>query len=270
MLRYAVLLLCALVCGACEYNYYYEAGDAGAVEDAVASEGNESMCPAPSIFKTGSKLQGQENLIMDGPVPTLIDVETVGNIPHLVTLSVGNAGNLEQTIGLIPDAEMVMLLEMGIGGAFYTAEVDMVRGQQISLVASTLRVNMRFNRIPGAAAIVGTPPTWGVGASIAQGVIAHGQAPQRTRATANALAANVGVAWPVPPFSKSFVVSALPNTANLDIRVVRQGGATIESFPTVAYPTARMPIASDAWAVTIFNSGLNPVTEHRVIFDLSL
>lgn len=223
-----------------------------------------------SIFVPGSKLQGQANLIMDGPTETLLDVQTIHGVPHLVTLSMGNAGLWTQALDAIPDAEMVATLEMGIGGSFYSADLDMVRGQQISLVASVLRVNMRFRRIPGAAPIVGAAPTWNVGASIAQGTIAHGQPPQRTMATANALAAGFGVSWPIPPFSKSFVVSALPNNASLDIRVVRQGGTMTQSFPAFAFPTARMPLASDAWAVSIFNAGLNPVTEHRVIFDLSL
>jgi hypothetical protein len=88
--------------------------------------------------------------------------------------------------------------------------------------------------------------------------------------TENDLAAGIGVAWPIPAFAKEFRVAAMPNNSVLDVRVVRQGGLTVCSYPALAYPTVTMPIPNDAWAVTIFNAGGAPVTSHRIIFELSL
>jgi hypothetical protein len=263
-------LLCVLLFG-CEYdvdNYYAVHGaDDGGV--AVDARGEDDM---PSIFKPSSKLYGHETLIMDNPAMLLCDVETVDKAPHLVTLSMGNAGIVNQAIGVIPAAEMVAVLEMGIGGSLHTAEIDMIRGQQLSLAVSSLRVLMRFTRVNGAAALPTPAPTWEVSASIAQGTIAHGLSPQRTIGTENGLAAGVGITWPIPPFAKAFYVVALPSNAQLNVQVVRMGGNVIATYPTVAYPSGRYPIPSDAWAVTILNAAAPapPLTSHRVIFELAL
>jgi hypothetical protein len=271
-MRY-VLLLCAVLCG-CEYETnYYGGSDAGcgAVDMGYHDEfGDYHEDASLGIFKPESKLQGHENLVMDAPPLALLDVETVGNVPQLISISMGNSGILNQTLGAIPASEVVAILELGLGGGLFTAEIDMIRGQQLSLVASRLRVNMQFRRINGAAALPVPAPTWEVGASVAQGVIAHGLPPQRTMGTENALAAGVGVAWPIPAFATRFKVSALPDNSQLNITVLRVGAAAIQNTPVVAYPTAWIMLPSDAWAVQINNAGLVPVTGHRVVFELSI
>lgn len=264
-----LVALCVLLFGcAYETNNYYDVGDGGVIAvDAPHADDGDGM---PSIFKPESRMQGHENLTMDAPPQALIDVETVGNVPQLISLSMGNAGLLNQVLGAIPASEVVAILELGLGGGLFTAEIDMIRGQQISLVASRLRVNMQFRRINGAAALPVPAPTWEVGASVAQGVIAHGLPPQRTLGTENDLAPGVGVAWPIPAFAKRFKVSALPDNAQLNVTVLRVGAAAIQNTPVVAYPTAWIMLPSDAWAVQINNAGLAAVTGHRVVFELSL
>jgi hypothetical protein len=173
-MRY-VLLLCAVLCGACEYNYYGEVADGG-----------EDM--PQNIFKRDAKLQGNAILSLTGgpPAPaagqpwpdvmnvateragaqTLIDLETADGMPHVVTVTMGLVGPLP-TFGFDTFADMfdlVAILDIGIGGIMIQSEVDVLDGFSFSLACSRLQIHVAYRLFPGGLLVVPAPiPTIKVG-----------------------------------------------------------------------------------------------------------
>jgi hypothetical protein len=284
-----------LFCGACEYNYYYETGDAG-IQDAIANE--DDMNRPVNVFTPDSKLQGQGGLLLQaapagmtgfppawpfirdtpavGGAQTLLDLATADDKPHVVTLSVGLTGN-QPISALGGHTEVVALLNMGIGGVPIQAEVDVVQGFQWSAAISRLQVHFVYRTVPGGAGLPFPIPSYNIGASVSSDVVAHGRQPQRTLAKGGtlgnpALVPGTDEHWIVPAFSKSFRVVANPSNAQLTISLfpVLAGITPSAQYPLVAYPSVDLPIPSDAYYIVVSNAGLANVLTYRMIFDLAL
>lgn len=301
-MRVYVCLLCAVLLG-CEYetnNYYYGDGDASVVTcpatdgGAVDGVGDSEAEMAISIFKQGSKLQGNGQLqlqpapaapalgqpwpdIMNTPAglnaQTFIDLETVDNMPHVVTVSMGYIGPQPGVIvgagGNYP--EIVAILDIGIGGIMIRAEVDFVNGFSFSLACSRLQVHAVHRLLPGSAlAPPVPPPTVNVGISVSTGTVAHGRQPQRTLASLVDLAPNANELFSVPPFAKSLRVASLPNNITPTEIVLNVNGLGIENFPIAGFPSADLPLGNDARLINHVNSSLINETDRRLIFELAL
>jgi hypothetical protein len=263
-------------------------------EDAGPGRGTDS------VFTEESMLQGSDTLtLVRGPVPaggggagvltnfpdvdssqggkTLINIATRGSVPQVVTVSMARLGGVPPLMFGNPLAEVVGVLEIGIGGLLFRAEVDFVDGVQFSLAVSSLRITAVYRTLPGDASafLAGDLPTVQVGASVAVGSIAHGRAPQRTLTSVTALAVNPaggGEIWNVPRFAKSFRVSARPAASVLTLLFLgTTGGGGATAATVLAFPSADMPVPSDAYSIFIQNKGAAALSPgYSLIFDLAL
>jgi len=306
------VVLCVLLFG-CTYetNYYAAPCGDGGVSDMAGyvdhfGEWHEEDVNQ-GIFRGDSKLQGNADLIL-APAPalivtpavparfpmiresqatmaqaaTLIDLATRDNQPHVVTASLGGLVQpVEYQVG--PFTEVVALLNLGIGGAAYYAEVDYVENMQFSLAVNRLQLLAVFRTVFGGA-IAPPPgqtiPPYSVGASVASDVVAHGRQPQRTLTHAGTVVAPAlavapgggdGV-WVIPPFAKSFRVVAQPENSQMMIYLATVAlGNQIAHYPVVAPALQDYPIPSTAHYVYVENTSLvNTVRSYSLIFELAL
>jgi hypothetical protein len=308
------VLLGVLVVGVgCEVNNFYgcEAVDDGGCEmrggpasdhwgDDELSEDAGPGQNTSSVFTQDSMLQGSDTLTLTrGPVPAggggagvlttfpdvdlsqggkgLINVATRGSVPQVVTVSMARLGGIPPMILGNPLAEVVAVLEIGIGGLLFTAEIDFVDGVQFSLAVSSLRISGIYRTLPGDATafLVGPLPEVRVGASVALGAIAHGRAPQRTLTSVTGLAVNIGGTgeiWTVPRFAKAFRVTARPAASSISTLFLgTTGGGGPTATTTIAFPSAEMPVPSDAYSIFVQNTGLAALSPgYSLIFDLAL
>lgn len=283
----ATIALCVLLCG-CEYNYYGAVIDGGVTDMPGYTDdyGEYHDEGGSSIFKPQSKLQGNARLQLQ-PSPALpatliwpyvdpvggsqlLDVYTADELPHVMTVSLGRFGS---PLGLAgsPNSEAVAVCEVGIGGfSFTNVEIDFIEGVMFSIAASRFSLNAVYRELPGVVAPVGANVIQ-VGASLANGVIAHGRSPQRTLTSFAGLAPGVGNEyWRVPKFAKSFRVIARPNTAIIGVDLVSVGGADAGQYNVVAYPSVDFPVPSDAHSIRVINSGPVAVVSYSLIFELAL
>lgn len=306
------VVLCVLLFG-CTYetNYYAAPCGDGGVSDMAGyvdhfGEWHEEGANL-GIFKSDSKLQGNADLVL-APAPalivtpgvparfpmiresqvtmaqaaTLIDLATRDNQPHVVTASLGGLVQpVEYQVG--PFTEVVALLNLGIGGAAYYAEVDYAENVQFSLAVNRLQLLAVFRTVFGGA-IAPPPgttiPPYSVGASVASDVVAHGRQPQRTlthagTAPAPALPAGpaaIDAVWIIPPFAKSFRVVAEPDNSQLIVYLATVAlGNVIAQYPVVAPALQEYPIPSTAHYVYVENTSLvNTVRSYSLIFELAL
>jgi len=298
-MRCVLLLCCALFFGACEGNmsgYTDHFGD-------YHPDGGENL----GIFASDSKLQGHAdlnlspapNMIFTPGVParfplvrevpaemaqgaTLLDLSTRDNRPHIVTVAMGNLIEpTEYQVG--PFTEVVAVLNIGIGGVPYYAEVDYVEGMQFSLAVNRLQFHAIFRTVFGGT-IAPPPgltiPPYSVGASVSSDVVAHGRQPQRTLTHAGNFAnpalpvapgGNDGV-WIIPAFAKSFRVVALPGNSQLSVSLATVAlGNTIAIYPVVAPAVQDYPIPATAHYIIVENtSAVSAVQAYSVIFELAL
>lgn len=287
-----VLVLFALLLGCSyEYNYY------GAVVDGGVSDmpgytdewGEYHETENLGIFKPGAKLHGNATLVLQAPPPvpvapdpwpfvfdtparagavTLIDVATRDELPHVFTISLGALGGPPPEDGGNNESEVVAVLDIGIGGLNFQAEVDFIWGTQFSLAASRLQLHAVNRLTPGTGTLV-SPFTRQVGASLSTGVVAHGRQPQRTWAySGNLLAAGYHY-WYVPTFAKSFRVVAYENNIQMNVMVFGSAGNSLAEYPLVAYPSVDIPVQSNARTIRIEPTNAN-LNVYAVIWELAL
>lgn len=248
-----------------------------------------------SIFKPYSKLQGNATLqlqpapaapgaglpwpeIMTTPAragaQTLIDLATEDELPHVVTISMGNIGpqvTWGGALGAGYEPEVVGIIDLGIGGIQIQVEVDFIQGTQFSIACSRLQLHAVFRCIPGGGAAVVAPiPTIQVGASVATGTMAHGRQPQRTLASTVNLAAAAGEFFLLPQFAKSLRVAAIPNNITPTVGLTETSGVVCASYPITAFPSADLPVPGDARIVWYQNTSLIVDTNRRLICELAL
>ena len=294
-----LLGLCLCVFGCVnEVNYCGAPGADGGVGDMSGyhdQDGEWHDESGPSIFKEGAKFQGNAQLVlqpaaaptagvwnniwphvMDTPArasaQTLIDISTKDGEPHVVTLSLGFVGRAPVGELVNPAVEVVGVLDVGIGGLSFQAEVDFVQGTQFSLAASRLQLHAIYWRVYGNPVVaIGAPvPTVQVGASLSTGVIAHGRQPQRTLTRRNGPAAGNNDAWFIPTFAKSLRVVCVP--ANLQLYEQFWSNAfQLTDYQTVAYPSADLPIPNGSDTFVVANPNLQGRPDHySLIWELAL
>jgi hypothetical protein len=296
-MRY-VLLLCAVLCGACEYETnYYGDNDAGcgAVDMGYTDQfGDYHSDPNLGAFASDSKLQGNAILQLQDapPVPaaglpwpnimltparngaqTLIDLQTKDGLPCVITVALGNVGPQISfnPMGPAYQPEVVAILECGIGGIQFEIEADFSAGVTFSISCSRLQLHAVYRQFPGVAVPVVAPvPTVQVGASVSSGTIAHGRQPQRTLGSSDNIAAGGLQYWQVPAFSKSFRVVSLPNNITPTVMVSNNAGLNCASYPIAGFPSADLPLPSDASIIAYQNTSLIVDNERRMVFELAL
>lgn len=255
-----------------------------------------------SVFEPDSKLQGQGVLALQATMAAetgniwrtpeyihaveLLNLSTKGNIPRVVTVSMGPVAQGSGQGGIVPlppnppKSELVAVLEIGVGGLAYFAELDFVSGVQFSIAVNRLKLNALFRTLPveGGETVAAPNTTYSVGATAAVGVLAHGRQPQRTMSYEDArsilggtpaLAPGDTRVFRIPNFSKSFKVSANPNNSQLRAQISGVQGVAV-FYNMVAYPTVDLPLPNDSLWVFITNVGIADVTGVRLIFDLAL
>lgn len=225
----------------------------------------------PSCFAPGSRLQGSAPLIMEAGPAELVDVFTVDKEPHVISVAFGVQG-LRRVPGIHqPSAEVIGLLDIGIAGMSFRAEVDLVQGQQFNVLASHLHVLAQYKQFPGAN--FGLYPSLIdpiVGVALGEEAVSHGSGPQRTICDETPMLANGSAYKDIPAFAKSLRVTVNPYQAVLGISVVNQTLWAISSQVVTAFPSEPIPLPSDAVQILIQNFGSTTVTNYRLVFELAL
>lgn len=180
----------------------------------------------------------------DGVAP-LIEIKSHYPEPVNVTLA-----------GLIPyalptdNAEIVAILEWGVGGCNSVAMIDFIHGTSFNLVADFVRVSARQQTLNNIAWPPAVTRDVMVGAFATPGAMLSTTTPQRTIANNNVIAAGVGIAYNIPPFAKDMVLSCNPSTAQVTVDFDFLPAPIGETFPVVAYPAGPFPIPnSNTWAI---------------------
>ena len=259
----------------CTYeNNYYGDFDAGG----VAADGSEDN--VASIFFDEDKVFGSALLGLDQPAVSLINVRTKDHTPHVLTVSLGAmiANYIDPGKTGFDDFEVVAKITLSIGGIPYLCEVDFIQGQQFSVAASQLMVDGVYRRTtyPGVP-LAGTLATYNAGASVASGVIAHGNPPQRTISRRSfdlahpVLAAGASIQLEIPAFAKSMMVLGDPQNAQLRIQYQNLFQGVMTEMPVVGFPSARSDVPNGARYVNVTNmDAVNAVYAVYLIFSLSL
>jgi len=244
------------------------------------------------VFESNAQIQGADDLqLIQGPAvlpvgglwpdvnlqggKTLIDISFKDHAPRVITVTIGSLGTYIGMWGLgMPRCEVVGVMEIGIGGMLFTAEIDFIEGVQFSLAVSKFKLSAVFRTIPGdPTPIPASTPQIKAGASAALGVVAHGRAPQRTLTSYNALDLPIGESWNLPHFSKSFrvVLNSPGFIPSLETVLIDAGGAGSAEYVTVA-PGGIFDysIEGGAIGVQVADVGAVPTMIYSLIFDLAL
>lgn len=250
------------------------AGSASVFDETAQISGNDtlSMAQGPAALPA--------NLIWPDVDPqigkTLIDLSMRDRAPRVITVTLGQLGMFVGSWGVPwPRAEVVGVMEIGIGGLLFRAEVDFVQGVQFSLAVSKFKFTAVFRTIPGETTAIPSPaPTVQVGASASIGSLAHGKSPQRTLARANwALGLPIGEFWNVPKFAKSMrATTYAPGFATaLGTYLLSTGGAGPCNYVT-ASPGGIFDYAipNTAVGVQVVDVAAVPSNEYSLIFDLAV
>lgn len=149
-----------------------------------------------------------------------------------------------------PDA--TAKITWGNGGVLATARVDMREGLQLSLCASTCRVEIEYPGPPGSEPLS------------VSAFIAYGQRPQsegkRPVLTLDATVANGGaVSFTIPEFAYDVEVYSDTAAATLTITQNNPAGALVQVLKTAAQSSARMVLVRQAYFLDVANTGAAPV-----------
>ena len=289
----SLLGLLAVVSGGCtEVNNYHgcEAVDGGGCgmgrgnndhpEDHWGDDDLEDSVSSPdasSIFTPDSKLQDSRAFVLNQPPGTLVDAHTKGEVPRLISVNLATPiGELFVVPGGPPPspAEVVALIDFGVGGTAYQMEVDYGVGVQFALLASRIKISPIFRTMPTDVVLAGTGQ-YMLGASVGQGVIAPTRPPTRTLGyvwSVGGLAPLADMNFTIPMFAKAVSVIAVANggAAVAAVRQVEMFNYIIVTTPVAAFPSAAIPLSGDARSINILNAGAVNIVNLRLIFELAL
>ena len=274
-----VLLLCLCLIG-CEYNYYDGAGDGGTEEagsEMRGWKGNFGQArPIPCVRFGSAEMGG------GGGAVGLVQIDSEDGEPHPIAITLA----APRTEDITPLAELVAIIEWGIGGASSVAIVDYLDGQVINLIASYVRVSAVQQMIP-IEPVPATPIAPTASAFATPGHLPQARSPQRTLGDNRAI--HAGATYPilVPPFARTFRLLCLPKNAQALVQIWSDPAHTVEivEYPVVGFPSADLPIPNDIERRTIAAIGLSypamwlyndngvggaDITRWRVIFDLAM
>ena len=169
-------------------------------------------------------------------------------------------------------------IRWGVGGTEAVAEVDVVNGTVVSLVASGVRVIVA-NEGGGGVVVAGrTLPELYIGAFASDLPRGGFSVPQRTVIpTGDAINAGANFVFPVPAFARRVRFWRTPNDPavntpyTLDF-LLDVGGAAIEytvNVPGLVDPVP-LDIAGDIRAIRMNNIGAQNMTGVRAVFEIGL
>ena len=287
------VVLCVWVSVGCESidNYYGCAVDDGGTcmgraddrwgDDELASDAGSGHGANNSIFTQDSRLQDSATCVQGATAIALIDAQTKGGVPRLVTVNLATPVRPAAfDAGMVPlpvEAEAVATIELGVGGTLYQAEVDYGMGVQFSLVASRIRVLAEYRQFVGLA-VPATPNQVSLGASIGQGTVAPTHSPTRTIVRQYALPGiapgAAGEMFAIPMFAKSMMLFTDTNPAGVgpvtQVRLYREGLGSDSLTNLVTTPSQELPLAGDMRYVQLSNVGAVNVLAWRAVFTLAL
>lgn len=259
--------------------------------------GDDSLDDGPQsdrggVFSETSQIQGSDFLTMvQGPAvlpatgiwpdvetqggKTLLDLSTRDHAPRVITITLGASGTYIGSWGTPwPKAEIVGVMEIGVGGMLFTAEIDFIEGVQFSLAVSKFKLTAVFRTVAGdTTAIPPATPRIQVGASAAIGSLSSSKSPQRTLTRANwAIGAAISEFWNLPHFAKTMRVNLrTPGfTPALNTTMLDTGGSAAASYTTPAPGGGEYPIAGGTLGVQVRDVGALPTSQYSLIFDLAL
>jgi len=178
------------------------------------------------------------------------------------------------------NAEVVAILEWGVGGSNAVAMIDFIHGASFNLIADFVRVTARQQTLNNIAWPPAAPRDVMVGAFAAPGHMLSTSVPQRTIANNNQIGMQAGVVYNIPPFARDMVLSCNPSNAQVRVDFDFLPVPIGETFPVVAYPAGPFPIPnSNTWGILggvptamwrINNTGAVILTAFRAVFHLAL
>ena len=225
-----------------------------------------------------------------GPGGGLVNIHSTDGKAHPVSVTLVGPMHNDP---ICPGAELVAGIVWGNEGVQSTALVDVIEGQVINLVASSVKVNL-VHQMVNPLALPATPPAPTAGAFASPGFLPRNAPPQRTfpfyDATGRLLAS--GARWPimVPRFAKKLQLACLPATSVATVEVYTEAtwpltpaAVLIAEYPLIVYPSEELPLPNDiAWAtlpsvppvtvpiLVLYNAGKAAITAFRAVFALSL
>jgi hypothetical protein len=178
---------------------------------------------------------------------------------------------------------VLALVEWGVGGAYFSAEVDWNQGGSFAVTASFLRVSAEVAAIPAllvsdqkmslsAAIGYGNPSTLNVSSPLRRTVLAYPPAPSAPK-----LAAGAAFSCPIPAWAVGCTVvdggigagagnTAPPNTqVNIDNVVYTVTDRSNQSD----HVEGMFPIHAGARTLMVTNNSLNPLWYPTIIFNLA-
>ena len=221
------------------------------------------------IFRENDKLYGAASLIMNAPAEQLIDCHVAGREPQLLTLNLTRSITPIAPTGLVPDFEVVGVLQLGGGGSPYECEIDMVMGMQISLLASRVVFAAQARALPPYISLP-TAAIASVMASIGLGTVAHGGRPQRTISDNVALVPLDTRGYLIPAFAQEVQIYAEPIPTSLVVDLISVSTQKHGSVAMTVFPGQRIPLAADTRVINIRNTSGANIDSLRLIFGLAL
>lgn len=180
----------------------------------------------------------------DGSAP-LIEIKSHFPEPVNVTLA-----NLAPYGWPTVNAEIVGILEWGVGGANAVAMVDFINGTSFNIVADFVRLTARQQVLNNIAWPPAAPRDVMVSAFAVPGAMLATTTPQRTFASNLGIGNGLGVAYNIPPFAKEMVLSCNPNNVQVTVDFDFFPAPIGETFNAVAFPAGPFPIPnSNSWAI---------------------
>lgn len=229
------------------------------------------------LFTDDSKSQDSISVTQGAGPVALVDVVTRDNAPHLVTVNLATpVGQLASPVGIyVTRGETVAILDFGVGGSAYRAEVDYGVGVQFSALVSRLKIAAEYRVIPGATTPT-PPPSLILAASVGAGVVAVPRCPTRTLGHAYLHAGNMPplgtLSLTIPMFAKSVIVYAFATAGvpSLDVEQLGMTGAGIVHTPVVVWPSWEIPLTNEARTLLLTNTSAFDLFEIRATFQLAL
>lgn len=223
---------------------------------------------------------GNGNIVQPGPQRfELLRMHGRDDMPTSISLTMGYEVLAEENDVVAFDVAPFVTLKWGVGGASFTAELDLLSGQIINITCTSLELAVTNPiRTETSVNLPGTPIQ--VSAAIGVGGTSRPFSnPARRTIRVGTLAQNASVIVPIPNFAVSYNVftpsnpPALQNIRTMQLAGISNPGAVplSQTFsPTFDMAGSTVPIIGGARGLFITNTAAADATLIRVMFTLSL
>ena len=142
--------------------------------------------------------RGSSAPLISGEKKTIVDARTDSLDAEMLTVTMGWQIDGSAAPSLV---DMFATVTWGVGGATFTAEIDVVNGYVFCIIANYIRIDIGNNSTPGTK--------FQVSASVGYGTFVHPNSPARRTKELGVILNTASAVVDLPPFASSLVLAGI-------------------------------------------------------------